>query len=275
MDDYQPTDDEIELLLGGRAAGNEPAELVELIEILGGRHLNLPPVVPDVALREFLSNSVADRRAMTTTLAGKERSPVKKLAAGVGAVAATTAGKLVVATAVAATTVGGATAAGVIDLSGNKPDDLPAVVAEVSERPAVVVDVETGPNDGAGQEHRSENHGGDISGLATEAEDHGCEFGRDMAAAASVEADDQRDDDDREMPECKQPDDTDADPFDDGRGQGEPAEPEDRGKPEDPGPAVTIPEDPGKPEDPGPAVTIPEDPGRPEEPGKPGSLGSP
>ena len=123
---------------------------------------------------------------------------------GVGAFVATTTGKILLGTAIAAASVGGAHVAEVIDVPGfpdyaktptlvsvdESAPEIQDVVAHVVEPTAAIHEDVTDAEDDAADD--GSNHGEEVSDFATTTDLEGCERGQAIAEIASSNADEHR-----------------------------------------------------------------------------------
>ncbi|MGH1493752.1 MAG: hypothetical protein ACRBK7_30880 [Acidimicrobiales bacterium] len=219
---------------------------------------------------------------------------MKKLTAGLAAGVATTAGKVVIGTALAAAAVGGAHATEVVEVPGLPEQSSGRSTGQVPTQPDLP-DQSNGPatlevrgSDGSDSPESSDNadansHGKAVSEFVATTDLEGCERGQATAGLASSKAADNRQDSETDKDPCVKADGAKGDdagkPADGGKPEdtGKPADggkPEDAGKSDDAGKPADAgkpdgggkPEDAGKPDDAGKSA----DPGKPAEPGKPG-----
>lgn len=214
MSNSSPTNEPLGDLFSGDSVSGS-IELNDMLSDLRSGFERRSDVHAQGALREFLN--VAD--LPTTTAAPRVAARRKKMLAGL---VATTTGKILLGTAVAAASVGGAHAADIIDVPGleNKPavveiegdlaeqvDDLD--LADLSEDH--VVDSETDvadadvnapkadddqagddADDDAGEASENDTHGQTVSDFVHSTDLEGCEKGQAVSALASSKAADHR-----------------------------------------------------------------------------------
>jgi hypothetical protein len=181
------TDAEIDELIDGRGASGVAAPLAEFVAALRSEYSATPDVTAGPALAEFLDVIELKPTPVAATAGSSRRN---RVLAGVAAFVATTTGKIVLGTAVAAASVGGAHAAEVIDVPG-----LP----EASTVPAFV---ET--NDSSGE---ANVFGEGISEFVRDTVLTGCERGQAASALATANASEPRHDPERDHEPCRASDD--------------------------------------------------------------------
>ena len=143
------TNAEIEALINGEPTLGTSVALSEFISQLRAEYKTTESVPVGTALGEFLD--VADLIPTACALSGPSRR--KKMLAGIGAFVATTTGKIVLGTAVAAASVGTAQATQLVDIPG-LPDNADTPVVVIFEEPATAGQPDDVPAD-AGERGRS------------------------------------------------------------------------------------------------------------------------
>jgi len=122
----QLTDTDIEALLSGQPTEGAPSGLTTFVADLRSEYSATHEVAASTALAEFLDViDLTDAPHQTSSVSGRGVKAVSAL----GAFVATTAGKIVLGTAVAAASIGGAHAAELVDVP---------LLPEVSNTPAVI-----------------------------------------------------------------------------------------------------------------------------------------
>ena len=155
-----------------------PARVCELVGELLAEYAATPMVEPNSSLVEFLNVAPLPQ---TTEAVPFRPTRSNKLLTGVGAFVATTVGKMVLGTAIAAASVGGAHAANIIDVPGLPDAATEIIEAEINEAPVEAVPAEDeAPIEEAGQ------------GIADEAtsgapQDEGVDFGQNIAEEATTD----------------------------------------------------------------------------------------
>jgi hypothetical protein len=193
-----------------------PPEVRDFVNDLLLELATTPSARPDTSLVEFLDVASLPSQPMVVS-AGPTRS--KKMITGIGAFVATTVGKVVLGTAIAAASVGGAHAAEIVDIPGLP--DRGTVVIENEVEPAAyleapldtevevgaVVDANDDANDDANNDANNDadvvdeeaadegedaSHGSVVSEFVATTELEGCEGRQAIAEVASSQAADHR-----------------------------------------------------------------------------------
>ena len=249
------TNAEIEALINGEPTLGTSVALSEFISQLRAEYKTTESVPVGTALGEFLD--VADLIPTACALSGPSRR--KKMLAGIGAFVATTTGKIVLGTAVAAASVGTAQATQLVDIPG-LPDNADTPVVVIFEEPATAGQPDDVPAD-AGERGRSIAEDA-TSGTPGKPADAG-ERGRSIADDAGKPAD--AGERGRSIAEdAGKP----ADAGERGRSLADDADDAgDAGQPDSP----VVPGDAGQPDSP----VVPGDAGQPDSPVVPGDAGQP
>ena len=231
------------------AEGRTPDDFVSGVQVfvtrLRSETAGTPPIVPGLALSEFIGVSDVAPIVASGPIESHRR---KKMFAGVSAMVGTLTGKVLLGTAVAAAAVGGAQAADVVDIPGLPDPARPADVVEVALVDDSAPIEAPGAEDGTAGEEAADDaddpavdaddpageandHGQAVSDFAHETELEGCEKGQAISDLASEKADDHRQNPEKDHDPCDK-DDPEADqivdePVDEDDGADEPDEGED------------------------------------------------
>lgn len=200
MHDHDLTDAAIEALIDGQPTPGTPGVMADLVTELRVEYLATPEVQASPALAAFMA--VVD---LTDTPQAEHLGPTRrtKMISGISAFVATTTGKILLGTAVAAASIGGGQAARLIDVPG-LPDASPAIaVVEIETVDPAVADTETTEADAVVEADDSAvSHGQQVSDFVHTTDLEGCEKGQATAAIASSKASDHRQNPERAKDPC-------------------------------------------------------------------------
>jgi hypothetical protein len=287
MNETDLTDAQIDALVDGQPLDGTPTAFGDFVSAIRAESAATPPVQPGNDLADFFARVELTVSTPVALSAGPSRG--KRMFAVVSAFVATATGKLVLGTALAAATVGGAHAAGVVDvpLLPDEADEPVVVEFEDDESDESVGDDETETTDETeatdetettdevgddvdGPAGKPATHGQEVSDFVHETELEGCEKGQAVSDVASANASDHRQNPERDHNPCDKNKDAaieDVDEVDDDNEDSDPLETSD-GAGKSTGKGKTDSAGTGSPGNSGAAPGKADKPGKPDKPAK-------